>query len=710
MKSFDTELLNPVVQKEIVDLGRKIHLYQTGEIDEDKFRSIRLARGIYGQRQFGVQMVRIKLPFGKVTTKQLLRISDISDEYSNGWLHLTTRQDIQIHYVSLDKTPELWEKLAHDDITIREACGNTVRNVTASASAGIDPDEPFDVSPYAHETFKYFLRNPICQELGRKFKITFSSSDSDSAFTFMNDIGFIPKLKNENGIEQRGFKVVVGGGLGAVPNAAQTAYEFLHEDLIIPFIESILRVFDRLGERNNRNKARLKHLLNKIGLTELLKQAEQERAALKSKTYKINRYAIDEPSIPQITEIPSVLIENNAAYEIWLKTNVFPQKQKGYYAASVKVQLGNLTTADARKLAGIVKKYAADDIRITINQGFILKYIRIELLPVIYNELLKINLADPGFDTTADITACPGTDTCNLGISNSTAVSVEFERVIKEEFPDLIFNRDIKIKISGCMNSCGQHGLANIGFHGSSLKHNGKVLPALQLLLGGGGIGNGSGRFAERVIKIPSKRAVDALRTILKDYQSNSLNEEKFNDYYDRTGKNYFYRLLLPLADLSGTVQEDYIDWGSDQAYTTEVGVGECAGVIIDLVATLLFDSEEKLNFSKENLSAGKYADSIYHAYSSFINSAKALLLLKDLTCNTQIGIINDFDQHYTSAGIFSFPVDFKTTVLQINKNEPAKEFAEEYLKQAEKFFTAAKAYRESRVDEKLNEEVVDEK
>ena len=256
MQSFRTELENPVVQKEIFDLERKIKLYRDGSIDEEKFRSLRLARGVYGQRQLGVQMVRIKLPFGRLTAKQLLRIANISDEYSTGNLHLTTRQDIQIHFVSLDKTPELWAKLAEDNITLREACGNTVRNITASSVAGIDPKEPFDVSPYAYETFGYFLRNPICQEMGRKFKIAFSSSEEDTNYTFIHDVGLIPKIKYEDGKEVRGFKVVIGGGLGSQPHHAKLAYEFLHEDSIIPFIEGIVRVFDRHGERTNRNRAR----------------------------------------------------------------------------------------------------------------------------------------------------------------------------------------------------------------------------------------------------------------------------------------------------------------------------------------------------------------------------------------------------------------------------------------------------------------------
>src|SRR6478609_7276545 len=229
MQSFRSELEdlnNPVVEKDILDLEKKIRLFREGKIDDDKFRSLRLARGVYGQRQPGVQMVRIKLPLGRVTTKQLRRIAEVSEEFASKNLHATTRQDIQIHYVSLDRTPQMWATLEKDQVTTREACGNTVRNITASPDAGINPNEPFDISPYAYETFQYFLRNPICQEMGRKFKIAFSNNEEDTAYTFIHDLGFIPKI--ENGA--RGFKVVIGGGLGANPYLALTAYEFLPED------------------------------------------------------------------------------------------------------------------------------------------------------------------------------------------------------------------------------------------------------------------------------------------------------------------------------------------------------------------------------------------------------------------------------------------------------------------------------------------------
>ncbi|NEU09848.1 HEPN domain-containing protein [Flavihumibacter sp. R14] len=695
MDSFRTELENPVVQRDIIDLEKKIRLYREGKIHDDKFRSLRLARGIYGQRQPGVQMIRIKLPFGKVTFKQLLRIADISDEYASSNLHLTTRQDIQIHYVSLDRTPELWAKLEQDDVTIREACGNTVRNVTASPTAGIDPDEPFDVSPYAQATFEYFLRNPICQEMGRKFKIAFSSSERDTAFTFIHDLGFIPKVRIENGVETRGFKVLLGGGLGAQPYIAHVVYEFLHEDELIPYIETALRVFDRHGERNNRNKARFKFLIQKIGLEEVLRLIDEERTANKSKLYKVNRDTIAVPEIPEPVAGAVPEITDPLAFERWLTTNVFEQKQAGFYGVYVKVTTGDISTEIARKFVDVIKELVADEIRITQNQGLLLKFVRRESLVSLYAGLASLGLADAGFDSVADVTTCPGTDTCNLGISNSTELSRVLENVIYEEYEDLIYNSDIKIKISGCMNSCGQHGLAHIGFHGSSLKANGKVVPAVQVLLGGGVVGDGAGRAAEKIIKVPSKRATIVLRIVLNDYYDNSIPDELYNDYYDRQGKDYFYQLLKPVADSTTLTDTDYVDWGHEEIFQTAIGVGECAGVMIDLVATLLLETEEKLEWAQESFRNDAYADSIYHAYSVFVSAAKALLLDKGVNSSTQTGIIKDFDEQFQDKR-FITGTTFSDLVLQINKNEPTQEFASAYLEAATNFINKVKADRET--------------
>lgn len=686
MQSFRTELENPLVEKEIIELEKKIRLFHEGKIADEKFRSLRLARGVYGQRQPGVQMVRIKLPFGKVTFKQLIKIAAISDEYASRNLHLTTRQDIQIHYVSLDRTPELWSKLAEDDITLREACGNTVRNVTASPTSGIDLNEPFDVSPYAQATFEYFLRNPVCAEMGRKFKMSFSASSEDTAFSYIHDLGFIPKLKQVNGVETRGFKVLLGGGLGSQPFLASLTNEFLPEDELIPYIEATLRVFDRYGERTNRNKARFKYLIQKLGLEETLNLIEAEKIATKVKTFHIDRTKIEQPLPPDDSQITLLDLNTDLNYQVWRNTNTFSQKQEGYFGVYVRISTGDIGTDKARSLVSGLKNLVADDIRITQNQSLLLKYATEKSLPHIYQLLKSLDIAQVGFDSTADVTTCPGTDTCNLGISNSTEMARVIESYIAEFHQDFVFNRDLKIKISGCMNSCGQHGLAHIGFHGSSVKAEGKVVPAAQVMLGGGTIGDGEGRVAERIIKVPTKRVLHVVELVLNDYKRNAETTENFHAYYDRQGKNYFYNLLKPLSDLSTLAEDEFVDWGHEGTFQTAIGVGECAGVVIDLVATLIYEAEEKLQWANETFQEQKFADAIYHSYNAFVQAAKALLLDKGVNASTQNTVINEFQTHFVESGEYNFDQSFPDLVLQISKNEPTELFATDYLQEATKF------------------------
>ena len=693
MHSFRTEIENPIVEKDILDLAKKIAQFKAGEIHEEKFRSLRLARGVYGQRQQGVQMIRIKLPYGKIQFHQWKRIADISDEYSTGNLHLTTRQDIQIHFVSLDRTPELWAKLEQDDITLREACGNTVRNITASPTSGIDPKELFDVSPHADTAFRYFLRNPICQEMGRKVKISFSNTDEDTSLAYLHDMGFIPKIVD--GL--KGFKVVVGGGLGAQPMLAYTSHEFLAEDQVIPFIESVLRVFDRHGERNSRHKARMKFLIQKIGFEEFMNLVQAETKALKNHSYPISDAAAWEVSEP--TQLSDVAIPSSEVYKTWLATNTFEQKQKGFHGVYVRILNGNISSDTSRSLINALQGYIGDDVRITINQGLLLKFVPTANLPYVFQTLSAHELAAPGANSIANITACPGTDTCNLAISDSTNITSKLEQVINDEFPALIHDSQMKIKISGCMNACGQHSMASIGFHGSSLKAPDKrVLPALQVLLGGATLGNGEGRIADKVIKVPSKRGPEVLRIVLNNYEENAQDGEYFHEYYDRLGENHFYTLIKPLADLSNLVQDDFIDWGASENFITEIGVGECAGVMIDLVATLLFESQEKYEWTIAALEDKRWADAIYHAYSVFISAAKALLLDKSVTVSNQTAVINKFDENFVSTGEFAINAEtFSALVLQINQQEPTEAFANQYVAQAEKFLTAATSYRQNK-------------
>ncbi|MBG7612159.1 HEPN domain-containing protein [Polaribacter sp. BAL334] len=690
MKSFRTEIENPVVEKDIIELADKIAQYNNLQIDEEKFRSLRLARGVYGQRQQGVQMIRIKLPYGKVKSNQLHRIANVSDEYSTGKLHITTRQDIQIHYVDLNRTPELWAELEKDDVTLREACGNTVRNVTASETAGIDIDEPFDVSPYADAVFKFFLRNPFCQEMGRKFKVSFSASDADSGLSYMHDLGFIAKIENEI----RGFKVLIAGGLGSQPRHADVLYEFLPSDKIIPTMEGILRVFDRYGERKSRGKARLKFLINDIGLEDFkdLVAAEQNAIEFKSVEIDVENYETTKPA--QISQIPEVTISDKKQFEIWKSTNVIPQKQKGYVAIGVKVLLGNFYTDTARKLADLVSKYAASEIRFTLRQNLIIPFVKEELLEFFYSELTKLNFAEPGYNKAVDITACPGTDTCNLGIASSTGIAEKLEDVIKTEYPQLLANEDLVIKISGCMNACGQHNMAHIGFQGMSVRTPEKlVAPALQVLLGGGNLGNGKGIFADKIVKIPSKRGPEALRRILNDFEKNA-HGSNFTEYYAAKGKKYFYDFLSDLQDATNLTQDDFIDWGNSETYVQEIGIGECAGVVIDLIATLFLESEEKIEKAKESHQNRVYSNAIYHAYSSLVNSAKAMLLSEDISTNSHANIIQQFDEVFISSDKIGLETTFSKLIYQIQEQKPTAVFSEKYIEDASYFLQKVREYR----------------
>ena len=697
MQSFRTELENPIVQKEIIELEKKIHAFRGGTIDGERFRSLRLARGIYGQRQEGVQMIRIKLPYGKVTSEQLVRITKVSDEYSTGRLHITTRQDIQIHYVSLDRTPELWANLAKDDITLREACGNTVRNITASELAGVDVNEPFDVSPYAHGMFQYLLRNPICQEMGRKFKISFSSSDEDTALSYLHDLGFIPKIVNG----ERGFKVMLGGGLGSQPIHAELLSDFIPANQIVPTAEGIIRVFDRHGERNKRMKARMKFLIKDIGKEAFLELVEKEKKAIAFETYEIDITGFEEAIPEPLLEVPKVTITNPLAYETWKASNVIRQKQKGYVAIGIKVLLGDFYTDKAKVLANLIKNYAANELRFSLRQNIVIRNVKEENLPFFYQELAKLDMVALGYNSTADITACPGTDTCNLGIASSTGIAEELEKVIEAEYPQYKNHSEIEIKISGCMNACGQHNMSAIGFQGMSINAGKLVAPALQVLLGGGNLGNGNGRFADKVIKIPSRRGPEALRYILNDFDSNG-NGTSFLKYYEEKGEKYFYEILKPLANITNLTEADFVDWGNADNYVKAVGVGECAGVVIDLVATLLLEAKDKLTFAQEAFEDKKWSDAIYHAYSGYVNGAKALLLSENQKTNHQAGIIDLFDTVFVETNKIPFETTFKDLVFQINKNEPTEAFAKKYIAQAITFFDTIEAFRAKElIDEK---------
>ncbi len=707
-----SDKISTEIKADIHELGDKISRFHKGEIDEEKFRAYRLTRGVYGQRQQGVHMFRTKIPYGRLTGEQLIRMADTAEKYSNGNLHTTTRQNIQFHYVKLDDSPGVWADLGEVGVTAREACGNTVRNVTGSANAGIDKEELFDVTPYAESLYQYFLRNAICQEMGRKIKIAFSSSDNDSAFAYFHDFGFIPKIKEINGEQVKGFKVLIGGGLGAQSIIAQTAFEFLELDQIIPFTEAAIRIFDRYGEREKRFRARMKYLVNEkngLGFEKFMALVEIERKALPHQSYPLDESTTPELVLPANQQFDAVEVVDYDKYQDWKKTNVFEQKQAGYYGINIKLTNGNIDAERARKLAAIMTKYTADDIRITVNQGLLLRYATESALPHLFNELHALELAHFGFGTIADITACPGTDTCNLGVTNSTGLAEVLEDVIKAEYRDLIFDADINIKISGCMNSCGQHMAANIGFHGSSIKNGQLVVPALVVLLGGGVDPDGKGFVGDKVAKLPSKKAPEALRIILEDYKENAEEGEYFNSYYRRQGKIYFYDKIKYLIDPNQFIESDYVDWGAKDNFIPEIGVGECAGASYDVIQTIIDDASERLTKSTEDLNLGNHAQSIYNAYNTFVIGAKALLLSEDIKCNTHIGIITDFNKHFVESGKFHLSAPFEEIVLKINQVAPNANFAAAFHEEAGQFLANVSKYRniQTSQDPTLNEKIV---
>ena len=690
MQSFRTEIENPVVEKDIIELEQKIHAFKNNSIDEEKFRSLRLARGVYGQRQQGVQMVRIKLPMGRFTANQLRKIAYVADEYGSSNLHITTRQDIQLHYVELERTPQLWQELEKDKITLREACGNTVRNVTASATAGVDKNELFDVTPYAEAFFSYFLRNPICQDMGRKIKVAFSSSESDDALTFIHDLGFIPKI--ENG--QRGFQMMLGGGIGSQPMPSQEVFSFLPVDQIIPYSEAVIRLFDRLGERNKRNKARMKFLVKDLGLDVFLEKIEQEKKVLSNESYPIEdkERPLENPTFND--DAVSFDEQETKAFTHWKKANVSPQKQAGYFSVGIPVQTGDISSSKARKLANIIEKFTRNDNRFTITQSVLLRDVKEAHLPSLYIALKEIGFDRIGFQKTNDIVACPGTDTCNLGIASSYGLANELQKVIETDYRQFIDAHNLNIRISGCMNACGQHTLAHIGFQGMTLKANGNIAPATQILLGGGVLGNGQGRFADKVLKVPAKKTPEVLRWILQDFEQNKTQEEDFFGYYDRQTKDYFYQNLKHYSETDQLTPSDFIDWGNEAKYEKAIGIGECAGVTIDLIQTLIFEAEEAYGWALSSLEENRLSDAVYHAYNARVRAAKALLTAKGAKTNSHGSIINGFDTEFPN---YSQETEhsFKAGIEAFETQKPEIKFAKSFIKETQSFIAWIKKERD---------------
>lgn len=569
--------------EELNDFEAQKNRFKSGEWGETDFMRFRLRQGVYGQRQPDRQMIRVKAPFGGLTADQMDVLGEIAEQYTplkKG--HLTTRENVQFHHVLLDETPDLLRTIGDTGLTTREACGNTVRNVVAPPNAGVDPNEVFDVTPYAAAYARHFLRHPTTQMMPRKSKTAFSGSEEDVAMTPIHDVGFIARVRDG----RKGFKIVIGGGLSIMPRMASTLEEFVPVEDFIKYGEAALRIFNRQDEeRKNLMKARIKFTIERLGIDTFREMVKEElkgewankRIDLDSLMWVEDEEA-DAPAVPgDATPEPA----NDAAYSAWKSTNAVPQKQSGFNLVHVRIERGDIYAEQWSQLATVARRFAGGRVRIDQQQNVVFRWVRSESLFDMYTALSEIGLAAAGAQTIRDIVTCPGTDSCKLGITSSMGLNKALGEALDGmdlSDPDV---SSLHIKASGCPNSCGQHHIANIGFHGAVMKAPGGQVPAYEMFLGGN-YDDGNVRVGHRVkARVPAKKAPDALKRILAYYKESRSQGEKFNDFVDRVGVAPFEEIFGQLKEEIGPLDRDhintYMDWGKTVLYKLERGEGECA-------------------------------------------------------------------------------------------------------------------------------------
>ena len=686
----------------------QIELKKLEKIDDKIFAETRLRKGVYGQRYDNGQrhdgdqsrelkypsgdklkgpetvwdapgMLRIKIPFGGVNPKQLRMLADLSEEYADAVVHITTRQDIQYHFVHIEDTPTIMRRLAAVGITTHEACGNVIRNVTACPLAGVCQGETFDVSPYAKAMADFMLNHPDCQDFGRKFKIAFSGcSEHACGIVNMHDLGGIAKIRDG----KNGFEIYVGGGLGAVPHQAKIMYDFLAEDEILPLMQAIGRVFTRLGEKKNRAKARVKFLVARLGLEEFTRLVEEERQILPH----------DERWTSYIDELPAwgenpikdpTSLNGEAkpeGFNLWQEKNVISQRQEGYKVVVIMLPLGDISSHQTRKLADIAEKYVGDYVRTTVEQNFVLRWVSESDLPALYEKLNAIGLADPGAGTIVDITACPGTDTCKLGIASSRGLADELRQMLTPkqwELDEAV--RNLRIKISGCFNSCGQHHIADLGFYGNSRTFKGYKVPHFQVVLGGQWTNN-AGSFGLAIGAVPSKN-IPMVVLKLADYyvENRSSKDESFQEYFSRQKKSVLKEQILEFMEVPPYLEDSsfYTDWGDPRVFTLgDMGVGECAGEVVSLTEVELQSAERICFEAQVELEDGKLNEAEEKAYKAMIRGASALLRkeFQDISSDPD-EIVADFKQHFFDTKLFWDRFahgKFGKYLINRNENPPA--------------------------------------
>ncbi len=647
--------------QEIDTFEGQIHLRLQDSLDEKVFAETRLRRGVYGQRydngkrHDGIReqplefpsgdatkgpdtiwdapgMQRIKVPWGGLKPDQLETVAALADEYSDGILHITTRQDFQLHFVHVNDTPDLMRRLAAVGITTREACGNSVRNVTACPLAGVCHTESFDVTPYADALTFYLLGHDDVQDFGRKFKIAFSGCEDEACgLVMLHDLGFIARTQDIDGQTVRGFDMYVGGGLGAVPHQAKLLAEFVREEEILPLSQAVCRVFTRLGEKRNRNRARVKFLVAKLGIEEFRSLVFAERASLPHD----ERWDAFLDTLDSFAEAPlrqPITIEapnQDADYKKWLATNVYRQRQPGFSVVHIYLPLGDITVHQALELANLARKYVGDHLRTTVEQNIVLRWVADQDLKELYDALKPLGLAQHGAGSISDITACPGTDTCKLGIASSRGLAGELSTRLTEQLDTLPESiRNLKIKISGCFNSCGQHHVADIGFFGNSRHRNQRTVPHFQVVLGGQWHEN-AGSYGLAVGAVPSKRVPDVLDTLTGKFHSERAEDEDFQTWVQRYGKKGIRDLLKPYTQIP-LYENDagyYSDWGDPREFTIgDIGVGECAGEVVSLFTMEVARAEAEAFDALIALDESDFSTAYARAVNAMYLAARSLL------------------------------------------------------------------------------------
>ncbi|HEU5092182.1 MAG TPA: sulfurtransferase TusA family protein [Nitrospira sp.] len=699
-----TNPIPPAILEEIETFEVEALRTLAGEISTDLFKPFRLQYGIYGQRQPGVQMVRIKIPFGGITANQLRRVAELADRYATGVGHVTTRQDIQLHFVELKDVPSIMRGLAEVGLTTREACANTVRNVTACHLAGVCQGEIFDVTPYAKTVAYHLLRNPLNQSLPRKFKIAFSGCKHDCALTPIHDIGLLA-VKGANG--EIGFRMVAGGGLGSAPRVAQLLREFTPMDELIPSIEAVIKVFDTLGNRKNRNKARMKFVIDKLGFDEFKRRWEAAYVSMGHALPKNGPLTLlqhqDEPPrliMPTRNGVANGngnghgthTIGYETPFEMWRRTNVVKQKQDGYVTAAIKLFMGDITAEQMLFVADLAERYSNGNLRTTINQNLVIRWVPADQIPHFYEDLAAHRLADPGAELVEDIIACPGTDTCGLGITSSKGLA----RALAEVFPagrvpeDL---QDVNVKISGCHNSCAQHHISTIGLHGVGKRLGEHVAPHYELHLGGSV--NGTAKIGQMTVKLPAKAVPAAVSHLIDVYRRDRQANENLPKFIARVGKSKLKDELIPYT-IVPSYQEDptfYYDWEGEEEFILEdLGPGECAGGALEMIENGILEADQELYQAKLLVEKHQYSVSVNKSYRAVLAAAKALLVTEGLEPSTDAETFIEFDSRIAQKGVVSSVYrDLSKKVGDLGPKETSAESAREKMAFAKGFVDACR-------------------